>query len=198
MREIRQLFAVSGLINPGFLGEWKQDILPPNFMKDLRNDNLFYSLLTLVVFVFLGLFFSKIKIMGKTLAEYLKPIRYYILISVLTVISQYVVNFSNAPQDNIFLRLTQIIWELMVVLSVYKLIQTYADFKFINVLFTGVLYSFIIHGLKVSIRYFFYSKTIYYVLDRFLYGGLLVMVVAAGAGIVFLYVLKQKSIRKNN
>ncbi|MEK7463053.1 MAG: hypothetical protein AAB621_01660 [Patescibacteria group bacterium] len=201
-KPITKVFAVSGLINPrtqllgegvnpGFGAEWRKNIFPDNFMADTRNDSLFFFIFTSTIAVFLFLFFSKIKIFGKTLIEYLSPIKKLILGAVLIVISQYTVNFYSPFWDNIFLRLSQLGWEIIIVASIYKLVKTYADFNFGNVLITGVLYSFIIHGLKVSIRYMIYGKTIFYALDRFLYGSLLVMAVTIASGVVFLYIWKK-------
>ena len=55
------------------------------------------------------------------------------------------------------LNLTQALWAMMVALSVIKL-SLYYNFNFKNILFLGVLYSFIIHGLKAFVfRVFFIS-----------------------------------------
>ncbi|MBU4257560.1 hypothetical protein KKC04_04080, partial [Patescibacteria group bacterium] len=75
-----------------------------------------------------------------------------------------------------------------------KLIKTYRDFNILNVLILGVLYSIIIHGLKVSIRFFFYFKPVWYLLDRFLYGSLIVMIIVLITGPIFIY-LKKKGVK---
>ena len=97
------------------------------------------------------------KIFGKTLKEYLWPIRFYILISVLVVISQYYIALPLMDRVPFILNLTQALWAMMVALSVIKL-SLYYNFNFKNILFLGVLYSFIIHGLKAFVfRVFFIS-----------------------------------------
>lgn len=129
------------------------------------------------------------KIFGKTLKEYLWPIKYYVLGAVLVVLSQYIIFQGRTDQYPTLIRLTQIFWELMVALSVVKLVKKY-NFNMKNVMFLGILYSIIIHGLKISIRYFFYDKDFWYLLGRFLYGSILVMAVALPVGIAFIYFKK--------
>lgn len=129
------------------------------------------------------------KIFGKTLKEYLWPIKYYIIVSVLIVISQYTVGLPLSDKYPIILNITQWVWELMIALSVIKLVRKY-NFNIKNVFLLGVIYSIIIHGLKISIRYFFYDRTFWYLLGRFLYGSFLVMAVALPVGIAFIYFKK--------
>ena len=132
----------------------------------------------------------KIKVFGLTLAEYIKPIWYFILISIVTVFWQYLVGV-NLDGNSLQLRISQWIWELAVLASAYKLSKI-PKFSYQNMFFLGVLYSLFIHGLKVSIRYFFYAKTLWYVLDRFLYGSLLVMLIAAGLGSMLILLRNRK------
>ena len=127
------------------------------------------------------------KIFGKTLKEYLYPVKYYVLGSVLVVISQYTVALPLSRQHPFLLNLTQGLWAGMVALSITTLVKDHG-FNMKNVLFTGVLYCLFIHGLKISIRYFFYGKTVWYLLDRFLYGSFLVMSIAVIIGPVLIYV----------
>lgn len=170
---------------------WQTDILPANFMKDFRNDSLFYSIFGLVLLIFIILLVSRLKILGKTLVEYIKPIWYYIVLSLATVAFQYLYLVENySPQ---IARVSQAVWVLAVALSVYTLVKKH-DFKFKQILFIGILYCFIIHGTKVSIRYFFYDSSIFYVLDRFIYGSLLVMVVAIILGALF-RILKNRDVK---
>ncbi|MEK7542804.1 MAG: hypothetical protein AAB503_00670 [Patescibacteria group bacterium] len=166
------------------------NILPQNPAWDVRNDLAFVVIFLAIVISLLSLVIFKIKIFGKTLGEYLKPIWYFVLVAVAVVFWQYLVGVT-LEGDSWQLRVSQIIWELMVGASVYKLSKM--NFGYANVFFIGVLYSIFIHGLKVSIRYFFYAKTLSYVLDRFLYGSLLVMAVTV-LGLMFVY-LKKKGIR---
>jgi len=134
---------------------------------------------------------TKAKILGKTLAEYLNPIWYFVLASVLTVLWQYF--FGLKIDDNLTsLRISQWVWELMVLASAYKLSKI-PGFSYGNMFFLGILFSLIIHGLKVTIRYFFYAKTLWYVADRFLYGSLLVIAIAFVLGSVFVYLERRKN-----
>ncbi len=135
------------------------------------------------------------KIFGRTLLEYILPIKYYILASILIVISQYTIALpiSNIyPQYSFVINLTQILWEIMVALSVITLIKKYDDFGIKNLFVVWIIYSLAIHGLKVSIRYFFYSRDVAYVIDRFSYGSLLVFAVSVGLGTILLYIKKKK------
>ena len=170
----------------------KLDILPIYKVLDKRGDLVFSLILLIVILGLCLLPIFKVKIFGKILSEYLKPIWYLILISVLTVLWQYF--FGLKIDDNLMaLRVSQWVWEAMVLVSAYKLSKI-PNFSYGNMFFLGVLYSIFIHGLKVVIRYYFYDKTLLYALDRFLYGSLLVMSIVFVLGSVFVY-LKKKSIR---
>ena len=138
------------------------------------------------------------KIFGKTMREYLWPIRYYILLAVLVVISQYYVVLPLRDQYPFLMNLTQALWALMVALSVMKLVREY-DFNMKNVLFLGILYSFIIHGLKAFFfRVFLFPYPIpaeelpLYLMGKFLYGSLLVMVIVIILGPIFIYLKKKR------
>ena len=166
------------------------DILPPNQALEIRNDILFWSIFGAVVLVFVLLGALKIKVFGKTLGEYLKPIWYFIILAILTVLWQYLFGLK---EDNLLpIRISQWFWEIVVLLSAYRLSRI-PGFSYGNMFFLGILYSFIIHGLKVSIRYFFYDKSLWYVADRFIYGSLLVMTIAFILGSVFVYLRRKKS-----
>lgn len=168
-------FLQSGVYEPG---SDRLDLLPQNPILDIRHDFLFITVFLAVALGFLLTAVFKIKIFGRTLTEYLKPIWYLVLISIATVFWQYLFGV-NLEGNSPLLIASQLIWELCIAVSAYKLIKE-ANFGYRHLFFLGILYSLIIHGLKVSIRYFFYAKTLWYALDRFLYGSLLVM------GIVFL------------
>ncbi|MDP3994854.1 MAG: hypothetical protein Q8P91_03405 [bacterium] len=171
----------------------KLDLLPQISSLEFRGDTLFFAFLFLTIFIFIGLAVFKVKIFGKTLAEYVKPIWYLILICLMAVIWQYL--FGLKINDNFMsIRISQWIWEISVAVSVYKLIKV-SNFNYGNLFFLGVLYSFIIHGLKITIRYLFYGKTFLYLIDRFLYGSLLVMVIAFVGGSMLLY-FRRKGIIK--
>jgi len=156
------------------------------------------------------------KIFGKTLKEYILPIKYYIIGAVLVVISQYYVALPlsnrfpfvlNLTQSNRFpfvLNLTQALWALMVAFSVIKL-TLYYDFNFKNVLFLGVLYSFIIHGLKAFVfRVFLFpysdptlEQYILHLLNRFFYGSFLVMIIVIILGLIFIKLKNNQEVRKS-
>ena len=142
------------------------------------------------------------KIFGKTLKEYLWPIRLYILISILIVISQYYVALPLMDKIPFILNLTQALWAIIVALSVIKL-TLYYNFNFKNVLFLGVLYSFIIHGLKAFVfRVFLFpysdptiGQYILHLLNRFFYGSCLVMAIVIILGLTFINIKNNKEIR---
>lgn len=168
------------------------DLLPANPALDVRNDIVFIPIFLAVTLSLVLMATFKTKIFGLTLGEYIKPIWGFVLICIAVVFWQYLVGV-NLKGTLIQLRISQWIWEAMVLASAYKLSKI-PSFGYGNMFFLGVLYSLLIHGLKVSIRYFFYAKTLWYVLDRFLYGSLLVMAIAVGLGSVFIY-LRNKSLK---
>ena len=145
------------------------------------------------------------KIFGKALKEYIAPIWYYILGAVLVVISQYYVALPLSNRFPFILNLTQALWALMVAFSVIKL-TLYYDFNFKNVLFLGVLYSFIIHGLKAFVfRVFLFpysdptiKQYILHLLNRFFYGSFLVMVIVIILGLIFIKLKNNKEVRESS
>ena len=144
------------------------------------------------------------KIFGKTLKEYIWPIWYYVVGAVLVVPLQYYVAVPLADRFPFILNLTQALWALMVALSVIKLTVLY-DFNFKNVLFLGVLYSFIIHGLKAFVfRVFLFpysdstiGQYVLHLLNRFLYGSFLVMVIVIILGLMFIKLKNNPEVRKS-
>ena len=146
------------------------------------------------------------KIFGKTLKEYILPIKYYIIGAVLVVISQYyiAIPIRDAYGLPFVLNITQALWALMVALSVVKLTVLY-DFNFKNVLFLGVLYSIIIHGLKAFVfRVFLFpysdptiGQYVLHLLNRFLYGSFLVMVIVIILGLMFIKLKNNPEVRKS-
>lgn len=170
----------------------KLDLLPQIPSLEKRNDPIFFIIFLAIIFSFSTIAILKIKVFGKTLGEYVKPIWFLILISIAAVAWQYL--FGLRINDNLMsLRISQWIWEICIAASVYKLIKN-SNFGYANLFFLGILYALIIHGLKVTIRYVFYEKTFLYLADRFLYGGLLVMTIAFILGSAFVY-LKKKGVR---
>ena len=163
----------------------KLDLLPPISSLEFRSDPLFFTFLLFVILLFAGLTIFKIKIFGKTLGEYVRPIWYFIFISIAAAAWQYL--FGLKIDDGLMsLKIGQLVWEICIAVSAYKLIKT-ANFSYGNLFFLAVLYNLIIHGLKITIRYFFYEKTFLYLADRFLYGSLLVTVIVFLGGSMFLF-----------
>lgn len=163
----------------------KLDLLPQIPSLERRSDPLFFIIFLVIIAFFVVLAIFKIKIFGRTLSEYTKPIWYLILISIAAVAWQYL--FGLKIDDNFLsIRISQWVWELCIAISAYKLI-TGSNFGYGNLFFLGILYSLIIHGLKITIRYLFYEKTFLYLIDRFLYGSLLVMVIVFIGGSLFVF-----------
>src|SRR3989344_2118718 len=145
------------------------------------------------------------KIFGKTLKEYIWPIWYYVVGAVLMVPLQYYVAVPLADRFPFILNLTQALWVLMVALSVIKL-TLYYDFNMKNVFFLGVLYSIIIHGLKA----FFFRVFLFpypgfavgqlhlHLVNRFLYGSFLVMVIVIILGLLFMKLRNNPEVRKSS
>ena len=143
------------------------------------------------------------KLFGKTLKEYVWPIKYYIIGAVLVVISQYYVAVPLNDRFPFILNLTQALWALMVAFSVIKLTVFY-NFNFKNVLFLGVLYSVIIHGLKAFVfRVFLFpysgtpAEALEKIISKFLYGSLLVMAIAVILGFVFIRFKNNQEIKSS-
>lgn len=171
----------------------KLDILPRIDSLDKRSDPIFTTILLGIVLIFSLLIIFKIKIFGKSLGEYIKPIWYFILISIAAVAWQYL--FGLRIDDNFMsIRISQWIWEACVAISAYKLIKT-TNFGYGNLFFLAVLYSLIIHGLKATIRYLYYGKTFLYLIDRLLYGSLLVTVIVFLGGSILLYFRRRGTVK---
>ncbi len=128
---------------------------------------------------------------GKTLKEYLLPVKFHILGMVLIVISQYAIALPLLESSPLIVNMTQWLWEILVALALFKLIRTYSDFNIKNIMFSGIIFAIIIHGLKVSIRFVFYGRDFPYLADRFVYGTILVMAVTTAVAMLF-YFKKKK------
>jgi len=171
---------------------WGRRLLPERFIKDERNDMAFISILSGIIILTLFLAILKVKLFGKTLAEYVRPIWFYILMAILVVLSQYLIVLPYNDKLPYLVNISQALWALMIALSVMKLSKE-ENFSLGNVFFLGIIYSVVIHGLKVTIRYLFYEKTFFYVVDRFAYGSLLVMLIVFILGPLFIF-LKNKEL----
>ncbi|MBU0459415.1 MAG: hypothetical protein KJ771_01265 [Nanoarchaeota archaeon] len=143
------------------------------------------------------------KVFEKTLKEYIWPIKFYVIISILIVISQYYIALPLSRNYPYILNLTQALWVIMVALSVIKL-TLYYNFNIKNVLFLGVLYSIIIHGLKVFVfRIFLFpyfgtsTEVLGKIINKFLYGSFLVMVIVIILGFIFIKLKNNQEVRKS-
>lgn len=171
----------------------KLDLLPPIPSLEKRGDPIFFTIFLVIMIFFTALAVFRIKIFGKTLGEYVRPIWYLILISIAAVAWQYL--FGLKIDDGFLsIKISQWLWEICVAVSAYKLIKN-SNFGYGNLFFLGILYSLIIHGLKITIRYLFYGKTFLYLVDRFLYGSLLVMTIVFIGGSMFLFFRRKGMIK---
>ena len=172
-------------------GSWQRRLLPENFMPDERNDVAFGIFLFMVFGSLTVAWLMRKKVYGKKLGEYVKPLRFYLLTGFLTACSQYItlelsnLGFIPLQEFSTIIQATQLLWALIVVTAVYAIVKK--GFKFRQVLFAGLLFDVSIMVTKVCIRYFFYAKTIFYVVDRMLYGTVLVMLVVVASGLGFIY-----------
>lgn len=172
---------------------WDQRLLPKGIIKNERNNMIFFSMLTGIIIALIILIVLKVKIFNRTLIGYIKPIWLYILGAILVVFSQYLIVLPYNDKFPYLINISQALWALMVALSVMKLCKE-EDFNLGNIFILGIIYSIIIHGLKITIRYLFYKRSLFYVADRFIYGSLLVMLIVIILGPLFIF-LRKKNIR---
>ncbi len=145
------------------------------------------------------------KIFGKNFKQYIWSIRYYILGAILVVVSQYYVALPLVNKYGLpfILNITQALWALMVAFSVIKLTVSY-NFNFKQILFLGVLYSVIIHGLKAFVfRVFLFPYSdptlggyVLHLLNRFFYGSFFVMILVIILGLLFIKLRNNAEVRK--
>lgn len=153
-----------------------------------------------IIFIFVLYLLKNKKVFNRKLKEYAWETKFYFLGASIAVYLQYL-----AMSFPFSARIGQILWELMIVLSVITLIKKY-KFNLKNITFLGVLYSLWIHGTKVSLRYFIYGKydeiyrTFKYIAGRFVYGSVLAIVIAIGTFFALSLIeetsKKQKNARK--
>jgi len=136
------------------------------------------------------------KVFGKSLKEYLWPVKWYVAICVLIVIFQYDGMLLFMGYDPLIARATQWGWMLFEALALITLVRKYGfdGFGVKNILFAGVLFALVIHGLKAFVfRVFFfpYSGTLEQqastILYKFFYGSGLVMAVAVIVAMLFYF-----------
>ena len=98
------------------IGGDKLNLLPQIPSLEKRNDLIFFTIILVIIIFFSAMAIFKIKIFGKTLEEYVKPIWYLILISIAAVAWQYL--FGLKINDNFMsIKISQWIWEICIDLS---------------------------------------------------------------------------------
>ena len=135
------------------------------------------------------------EIFGKTLKDYLWPVKWYVLACVLIVIFQYDGMLLFFGYNELMARATQWGWMLFEAIALATLVRKYGfgNFGVRNILFTGVLFAVIIHGLKAFVfRVFFFpygplSQSWPTLLYKFFYGSALVMAVAVIVCMLFYF-----------
>ena len=133
----------------------KLDILPriPSF--EIRSDTLFFTLLLVIILGFGALAVFKVKILENFRRIHQAYLVFYFNFLVM-VAWQYL--FGLKLNDNFMsIRISQLIWEICIAVSAYKLIK-FSNFNYGNLFFLGILYSMIVHGFKITIRYLFTEK----------------------------------------
>jgi hypothetical protein len=133
------------------------------------------------------------KVFGKSCKEYIWPVKWYVADCVLIVVFQYDGMLLLLGYNDLPARATQWGWMIFVALALYTLVKKYGfdDFGVRNILFTGVVFAIIIHGLKAFVfRVFFFpygplAETWPTLLYKFFYGSALVMAVTAAVAMLF-------------
>jgi len=133
------------------------------------------------------------KVFGRGLKEYVWPVKWYLIACVLIVIFQYDGMLLFLGYNDLLARATQWGWMIFVALSIYTLVKKYGygGFGARNILFTGVIFSVVIHGLKAFVfRVFLFPygpliETWPTLLYKFFYDSALVMAVAVIMAFLF-------------
>ncbi len=141
-----------------------------------------FSLAYFNLFGFLAFFLRNVKLFGKKLGEYLRPIIPFALLAAGAVWSQYAICLATGT--GLICRIAQGVWGGAVAISAVLLAKK-EDFKLRNALVLGTFYALFIHGAKAAIRYVLYGqydpahyRSARYILGRFFYGSCLVMGIA--------------------
>ena len=89
-------------------------------------------------------------VFGKPLREYIRPVKWYIILCIAIVIFQYDGMLLLMGYDPLVARVTQWLWMIFVAAAAVTLVRKHGfdGFGVKNILFTGILFSIIIHGLK--------------------------------------------------
>jgi len=133
-----------------------------------------------LVFILVLYLLRNKKIFNRKLKEYTLPTKFYFSGAAIAVFLQYLT--MSLPESA---RIGQLLWELMIVLSVITLVKKY-KFNLKNIAFLSILYALWIHGAKCALRYFIYGnydvlyKTARYIAGRFVYGSILAIALAIG------------------
>ena len=137
------------------------------------------------------------EIFGKSLKEYLWPVKWYIIASIAVVVFQYEGMLGLLGYDPMLARITQWLWELFVAAAIITLVWKHG-FGIKNIIFTAVLFSLIIHGLKAFVfRVFLFpydlpaNEFAERIAGRFLYGSGLVFAIVIPIG-MFIYFARKR------
>ena len=131
------------------------------------------------------------QIFGKPLREYIWPVKWYFIASIIVVIFQYEGMIAQTAYDPLMARITQWLWEVFVAAAVFTLAWKH-NFGPKQILFTGILFSLIIHGLKAFVfRVFLFpyppESWPWLHIEKFLYGSAIVMALTLAIGLAAYY-----------
>ena len=160
----------------------------PPYPSSLLHATAFFFIFTKLIVI--------MEIFGKTLRDYLWPVKWYVIASVIVVVFQYEGMLATG-YDPLMARITQWLWEIFVAAAVFTLVWKH-DFGPKHIFFTGILFSVIIHGLKAFVfRVFFFpypsESWPWLHIGKFLYGSALVMAVTLAIGLAAYYYKHGKS-----
>lgn len=150
-----------------------------------------------LIFIFVLFLLKNKKVFGRSLKEYTWKTKFYFLGAAVAVYLQYL-----AMSFPLSARIGQLLWELMIALSVITLVKKY-KFNLKNIAFLGILFALWIHGAKVCLRYFIYGnyeeiyRTFRYISGRFIYGSVLAVVIAIGTFLILSLIEETNKKQKN-
>lgn len=134
-----------------------------------------YLVLYSAIFASLLFLLRNKTVAGRTLKEYIKPIRVFFVGAMVAVSIGYMSFFELETR----LVVHQALWAAMVAVSAVILVY-YRKFNLKNMVVLGVIYSLWIHGAKCSLRYLIYGVTepsyraADYIIRQFTYGSVIV------------------------
>ena len=114
----------------------------PPYPSSLLHATAFFFIFTKLIVI--------MEIFGKTLRDYLWPVKWYVIASVIVVVFQYEGMLATG-YDPLMARITQWLWEIFVAAAVFTLVWKH-DFGPKHIFFTGILFSVIIiwpEGIRI-------------------------------------------------